>query len=82
MKTIEMTEGTSLEDVVALAKAEAEVVLTQGRKPVARVVPIAASASRQAATPQPRKLGLHPNAWVVSDDFDEPLPDEFWLGKE
>ena len=82
MKTIEMTEATSLKDVVALAKEEAEVVLTQGHKPVAKVVPIAGATTSQTATPQRRKLGLHPGAWVVSDDFDEPLPDEFWLGKE
>ena len=26
--------------------------------------------------------GLHPGAMEMSPDFDEPLPDEFWLGKE
>lgn len=30
---------------------------------------------------QPRVAGLHKgNAWI-SDDFNEPLPDEFWLGE-
>jgi hypothetical protein len=29
-----------------------------------------------------RKPGLHPGAFVVHDDFDEPLPDSFWLGNE
>jgi hypothetical protein len=24
---------------------------------------------------------LFPNAIRISDDFDEPLPDEFWMGK-
>jgi hypothetical protein len=28
-----------------------------------------------------RKPGLHPGAFIVSDDFDEPLPDSFWLGE-
>lgn len=28
---------------------------------------------------QPRILGLHAGAIWTSDDFDEPLPDEFWL---
>ncbi len=28
-----------------------------------------------------RKLGLHPGVFVVHDDFDEPLPDSFWLGE-
>jgi hypothetical protein len=29
---------------------------------------------------KPRVLGIHPGAIVMSQDFDEPLPDEFWLG--
>ena len=28
-----------------------------------------------------RILGLHPGSMQMSDDFDAPLPDEFWLGK-
>ncbi|PSB58043.1 DUF2281 domain-containing protein [Chamaesiphon polymorphus] len=30
----------------------------------------------------PRILGLSRGAMKMSDDFDEPLPDEFWLGEE
>jgi hypothetical protein len=26
--------------------------------------------------------GLHAGTTWVSDDFDDPLPDEFWLGEE
>lgn len=28
-----------------------------------------------------RILGLHENQIWISDDFNEPLPDEFWLGE-
>jgi hypothetical protein len=28
-----------------------------------------------------RKPGLHLGAFIISDDFDEPLPDSFWLGE-
>ena len=28
---------------------------------------------------KPRIPGMHKGAWEVSDDFDDPLPDEFWL---
>ena len=31
---------------------------------------------------QPRKPGLHAGIWTVAEDFDAPLPDEFWLGTE
>ena len=32
--------------------------------------------------PSKRKPGLHPGAFVMNDDFDDPLPDSFWLGEE
>jgi hypothetical protein len=28
----------------------------------------------------PRTFGQFPGAIVMSDDFDDPLPDDFWLG--
>ena len=34
------------------------------------------------ATASPRVLGLHEGAWSVANDFDTPLPDEFWLGTD
>ena len=34
----------------------------------------------EAAQPAPRKAGLHTGAIWTSDDFDEPLPNEFWTG--
>ena len=30
---------------------------------------------------QQRQPDLHPGAFLVADDFDEPLPDSFWLGE-
>lgn len=32
--------------------------------------------------PRERVAGLHPGAIVMAPDFDAPLPDEFWLGKD
>jgi hypothetical protein len=29
-----------------------------------------------------RRAGLHAGAWEVAQDFDTPLPNEFWLGCE
>lgn len=31
---------------------------------------------------QKRIFDLHPGAMWMSDDFDDPLPDEFWLGED
>ena len=30
----------------------------------------------------PRRAGLHAGAWEVAQDFDTPLSDEFWLGRD
>lgn len=41
--------------------------------------------NKSAAPSQPsskRKAGLNPGAFIISDDFDDPLPDSFWLGEE
>ncbi|MCF4965646.1 type II toxin-antitoxin system VapB family antitoxin [Nostoc sp. CMAA1605] len=32
-------------------------------------------------TPQQRVLGLHEGQIWMSDDFNDPLPDEFWMGE-
>ena len=94
MKTIEMLDPPlSLEAVLALAARESGVLLTKSGQPVARVIPEpeeriapgphgAWEANEDSAGFRKRKLGLHPGAWVVSEDFDAPLPDDFWLGRE
>lgn len=33
-------------------------------------------------TPEPRVFGKHRGLISMSDDFDEPLPDSFWLGED
>ncbi len=38
--------------------------------------------SNNPASPSVRVLGLNRGAMKMSDDFDEPLPIEFWLGEE
>ncbi len=43
--------------------------------------------ANQPASPLPgvskqRTAGLHEGAWIIADDFDDPLPDEFWLGED
>jgi hypothetical protein len=37
---------------------------------------------REPETAAARSAGLHAGAWEVAADFDAPLPDEFWLGRE
>jgi antitoxin (DNA-binding transcriptional repressor) of toxin-antitoxin stability system len=61
-----------LAEIVELVKAGGEVVVTENAVPRVRLAPLPPM--------QPRIAGLHPGAITMTDDFDEPLPDEFWLG--
>lgn len=37
----------------------------------------------EESQPRPKRIaGLHEGMTWVADDFDAPLPDEFWLGKD
>ena len=56
-----------------------EIVITSDNTPVAKLTllnPVDQIRSKLEKTPQP---GLNLGAMVMSDDFDRPLPDEFWL---
>lgn len=63
-----------LQEALALASAGNEVVLTDGATPRARLVP--------CPPPGQRVAGLHPKAMEPSDDFDAPLPDDFWTSRQ
>ncbi len=60
-------------EIVSLALAGAEVIVTEGDALCARIVPIAVDG--------PRTPGLHPEAIRAGSDFDDSLPEDFWAGK-
>lgn len=71
-KTIDIrNERTDLDNLLSIIAEGTEVLLTDGDIPVARLVPIGK-----------RVAGLHAGAIWTSDDFDEPLPGEFWTGNQ
>ena len=62
--------------LLALALKGNDVVISQDNVPLVRLVRV---------EPQPakgRSAGLHKGAIRMSADFNEPLPDKFWLGAE
>ncbi len=70
LKTVDVREAQArLHELLAQVLEGAELILTDGDKPIARVVPITA-----------RVAGLHAGAIWTSPDFDEPLPEAFWAG--
>jgi antitoxin (DNA-binding transcriptional repressor) of toxin-antitoxin stability system len=74
-KTLDITTMQAIKDVVSSLEQDTELILTDNGQPVARVLPVKKLTRKQLA-------GLFPGAMVMHDDFDEPLPDSFWLGDE
>lgn len=76
MKIIDITdEKITLEELLRIVETGTEVTLISGEKPVAQLLPV--------ITPDmPRIFNLHPGAFEISDDFDDELPDTFWLGTD
>ncbi len=74
-KTIDIhSPQMNFNDVVSLVRKGAEIVLTDASIPFARMIPVSSFSST-------RTPGLHTGTIYTSDDFDEPLPDEFWTGQ-
>jgi len=65
-----------LAELITLAQAGNEIVIAESGQPLARLVPIAGS------KPSRRVAGLDRGKIWMSDDFDAPLPDEFWTGSK
>jgi hypothetical protein len=76
MKTVELLAvNPRVEELLDLARKESGLRLTRSGKSIAEIIPM---------TDQPgkRTAPLHPGAWEVSEDFDQPLPEGFWTGKK
>ena len=71
--TVDVDEArVRLADLMVMAQAGAEIVITDGDKPIARLVSLAPKRARVA--------GLNRGQVWTSEDFDDELGDEFWLG--
>jgi len=75
-KTVDVREAQiPLKELLPLVIAGTEIIFAEDSTPVARLVPIALPTT-------PRVAGLHTGAIWISDDFNEPLPEEFWTGNK
>lgn len=73
VKWIDVKEDIPLKKLLELVASGVDVVLMEGKSPVARVVSMPQKVSK-------RVLGLHAGKVWISPNFDDPLPDSFWLG--
>ncbi len=76
LRTIDIDRGEfSLSEMIRLIKEGTEVLLVEKETPLARLTPV--------ENGEPRRVpGLFAGQIWISDDFDDPLPDSFWLGDD
>lgn len=73
--TVDVVDAQAqLQELLTLAMQGNEIVIAANQVPLVKLVPI-------RKRPQRRVAGLHRGVLRMRDDFNEPLPDEFWLGK-
>jgi len=78
-KTVTIEEAQMhLSELLALVKQGKEVIIAKGKEPLAKLAPL--PQSKENKTHVPRVFGEYQGNIWVSDDFDAPLPDAFWLG--
>lgn len=75
MKSVNIHEAkTHLSALIAAVEAGEEVIISRANKPVVKLIAVESKGGQ-------RIPGLHKGAVLyISEDFDAPLPDEFWLG--
>ena len=62
-----------LAELIDISSGGAEVVITDRGRPIARLIAVGPNRKRVA--------GLNRGVIWTSEDFDDPLPDEFWVGR-
>ncbi len=76
MITINISDAqTQLPKLLSLVSEGNEIIISADDKPLAKIVPFYSS-------PKKRIAGLNKGKIHASDDFDEPLPDEFWMNSK
>ncbi len=86
--TVDVQEiQTLLSQLLERVSAGEEIVIARDGQPIARLLPPESNGtngnadSTEQSSLKPRVLGLNRGEIWMADDFDAPLPDEFWLGE-
>lgn len=65
---------TRLLELIGLAERGEDIVITHEDQPKVKLVPI-------GQVPQKRIFGQNRDKIWISPDFDDPLPDDFWISE-
>jgi prevent-host-death family protein len=72
--TLEEADG-HLSELVRQIKPGDEIVITENDQPKVKLTPVVKTKGK-------RVFGQHAGMVWMSDDFDAPLPDDFWFGSD
>lgn len=79
-KTVTLDDAAiQLSELVAQASEGEEIVITNDAHVLVKLVPVFDVTSERELGE--REFGQFRGRVHVSEDFDEPLPDDFWLGR-
>lgn len=74
-QTVSVQEAEKrLAELIGLAQLGNDIIIAQDNRTRVRLVPL-------AITPTKRLFGQHRGKARLSEDFDAPLPEAFWLGQ-
>jgi prevent-host-death family protein len=83
MQTINIYEAKAhFSRLVERAAAGEEIIVAKAGKPVAKLVPYQQETLEERRARRAAFFGCLKGQVWVSDDFDDPLPDSFWLGED
>ncbi|NOY60009.1 MAG: toxin-antitoxin (TA) system antitoxin [Calditrichaeota bacterium] len=71
--TVEDAQST-FPELLTFASKGNEIIIVENNRKLARIVPMTTQSSK------PRKPGLNKGEIWTSEDFDQPLPDNYWAG--
>ncbi len=72
IRTVSIQEAqANLAELLTLVRAGGEVLITEAEQPLAKLTPAVPAKKKRIASLQRGTI------WT-SEDFDEPLPDDFW----
>lgn len=75
-KTVSLEQAEShLSELIRAAEQGEDIVIAEGDRPRVKLVPIVQSPKKK------RVFGQHRGKIHMSEDFDAPLPDDFWFGR-
>jgi len=79
-KTLDIQQlQISVSQLLSLIQNDQEIVITNGNTPIARLTLLNSVEPNVWESEKTPRSGLNLGAMVMSDDFDQPLSDEFWL---